>query len=156
VPLRNHSEILSFTVTVTTGYDRSLTGLGNDRADLVSGQPVRSSTACGSAINCISWFNPAAFSGPNNAGGSYIADRTFGNVGKSVLRGPGSVGFDAGMSKNFTLHESWKLQFRGEFFNAINHVNPSNPNTTLNSAQFGKITGVGAPRVGQLALKLTF
>jgi hypothetical protein len=143
-------------LTVTTGYDRSLTGLGNDRADLISGQPVSSSTVCGTAINCISWFSPAAFSGPKNAGGSYIADGTFGNVGKGALRGPGSVGFDAGISKNFTLHESWKLQFRGEFFNAINHVHPNNPNTMLNSAQFGEITGVGAPRVGQLALKLTF
>jgi hypothetical protein len=36
------------------------------------------------------------------------------------------------------------------------HVNPSNPNTALNSAQFGKITGVGTPRVGQVAVKLTF
>jgi hypothetical protein len=72
------------------------------------------------------------------------------------LRGPGSIGFDAGLSKNFTLHESWKLQFRSEFFNVMNHVNPNNPNTALNSAQFGRITGVGTPRVGQLALKLTF
>jgi len=143
-------------MTVTAGYDRSLTGLNNDRADLVAGQNVRSASVCGVTLNCISWLNPAAFSGPKNAGGSYIADGNFGNVGKGALRGPGSVNFDAGMSKNFTLHENWKLQFRGEFFNAMNHVNPNNPNTTLNSAQFGKITGVGAPRVGQLALKLSF
>jgi hypothetical protein len=143
-------------MTVTAGYDRSLTGLNNDRADLVAGQNVRSASVCGVTLNCISWLNPAAFSGPKNAGGSYIVDGNFGNVGKGALRGPGSVNFDAGMSKNFTLHENWKLQFRGEFFNAMNHVNPNSPNTTLNSAQFGKITGVGAPRVGQLALKLSF
>jgi len=143
-------------LTVTAGYDRSLTGLNNDRADLISGQDVRSSTVCGTAINCISWFNPAAFSGPKNAGGSFIADGAFGNVGKGALRGPGSVSFDAGMSKNFTLHESWKLQFRGEFFNAINHANPNNPNAAINSAQFGKIIAVGAPRVGQLGIKLMF
>jgi hypothetical protein len=143
-------------LSVTAGYDRSLTGLGNDRANLVAGQPVYQSTVCGAAINCISWLNPAAFSGPKNAGGAYIADGTFGNVGKGALRGPGSIGTDAGLSKNFTLHESWKLQVRGEFFNAINHVNPSNPNTALNNAQFGRITGVGSPRVGQVALKLAF
>jgi hypothetical protein len=143
-------------LNVTAGYDRSLTGLGADRATLVSPQSVYDSTVCGAAINCISWLNPAAFSGPKNAGGSFIGDGTFGNVGKDSLRGPGSFGFDAGLSKNFTLHENWKLQFRGEFFNALNHVNPSNPNTALNSAQFGRITGVGTPRVGQLALKLTF
>ncbi len=143
-------------MTVTAGFDRSLTALTNDRADVISGQPVRSSTVCGAAVNCISWFNPAAFSGPKNAGGSFVADGNFGNVGKGALRGPGLVNFDAGLSKNFTLHESWKLQFRGEFFNAINHVNPNNPNATLNSPQFGKITAVGAARVGQLALKLMF
>jgi hypothetical protein len=143
-------------LTVTAGYDRSLTGLGNDRANLVLGQPVYQSNVCGTTLDCKSWLNPSAFSGPKNAGGSYIGDGTFGNVGKGLLRGPGSELFDAGLSKNFTLHESWKLQLRGEFFNALNHVNPNDPNTSLNSAQFGRITGVGSPRVGQLALKLTF
>jgi Carboxypeptidase regulatory-like domain/TonB-dependent Receptor Plug Domain len=143
-------------LSVTAGYDRSLTGLGNDRANLVLGQSVYNSNVCGATFNCISWLNPAAFSGPKNAGGSYIADGNFGNVGKGALRGPGSIVFDAGLSKNFTLHESWKVQLRGEFFNAMNHVNPNNPNTAVNNAQFGKITGVGTPRVGQLALKLTF
>jgi hypothetical protein len=143
-------------LTVTAGYDRSLTGLGHDRADYVPSQPVRSLTTCNGAVNCISWVNPAAFSAPKSAGGSYIGDGTFGDVGKGALRGPGSIGFDVGMSKNFTLRESLKLQFRGEFFNATNHANPNDPVTMLNSAQFGRITGVGAPRVGQLALKLTF
>src|SRR5581483_9094451 len=141
-------------LTVTAGYDRSLTGLGNDRTNLVAGQDLYQSSVCGASINCISWLNPAAFTGPKNAGGSYVADGLFGNLGKGALRGPGSINFDAGLSKNFTLYESVKLQLRGEFFNAINHLNPNDPNATLNSAQFGKITGAGSSRVGQLALKL--
>ena len=83
-------------------------------------------------------------------------DGTFGTLGKGALRGPGSVTFDVGISKNFKLTESWKLQLRGEFFNAMNHVNPGNPNTNLSAAQFGKITGVDSPRVGQVALKVSF
>lgn len=137
-------------LTILAGYDRSLTGLGNDRADLVPGQPVYRSTVCGTSVNCISFLNPAAFSIPAKA------DGTFGNLGKDALRGPGSIGFDAGLSKNFSLAERAKLQFRGEFFNVLNHPNPNNPGTTVNNPGFGKITGMGEPRIGQVALKLTF
>ena len=143
-------------LTVTAGFDRSLTGLNADRADLVAGQPIYNSTVCGNALNCISWLNPAAFSGPRNSRGTLTGDGTFGNLGKGALRGPGSAVLDAGISKNFTIAEHVKLQLRGEFFNATNHVNPSNPNLNLSAAQFGRITGVDAPRIGQVALKLSF
>jgi hypothetical protein len=143
-------------MTVTAGFDRSLTGLNADRADLVGGQPVYESNVCGGAYNCVSWLNPAAFSGPRNSRGALTGDGTFGNLGKNILRGPGSVNFDAGISKNFELAEHWKLQLRGEFFNALNHVNPGNPNLNLSAAQFGRITGADSPRIGQLALKLSF
>jgi hypothetical protein len=143
-------------LTVTTGFDRSLTGLGADRADLLLGQSVYNSNVCGGAFDCVSWLNPAAFSGPKNSRGVYTGDGTFGDLGKGALRGPGSVTFDASISKNFKLTESWKVQLRGEFFNAMNHVNPSDPNTNLSAAQFGKITGVDSPRVGQVALKVSF
>ena len=33
---------------------------------------------------------------------------------------------------------------------------PGNPGTAVNNPAFGKITGVDNPRIGQLALKLTF
>jgi hypothetical protein len=39
-------------------------------------------------------------------------------------------------------------------FNAFNQVNFSNPNTTANSANFGRITAADTPRIGQVALKL--
>jgi hypothetical protein len=72
---------------LTAGYDRSLTGLNNDRADLVSSQPVYQSTVCGSAINCISWLNPAAFSGPRNAGGALLANGTLGKYRQGRAQG---------------------------------------------------------------------
>ena len=103
-------------LTVTAGYDRSLTALGNDRANLLSSQSLYNSTVCGTQLHCISWFNPGDFSIPAKPDGN------FGNVGKGALRGPGSIGFDAGLSKNFSLTERVNLQFRGEFFNVLNHV----------------------------------
>ena len=47
-----------------------------------------------------------------------------------------------------------RLQLRGELFNAFNQVNFNNPNTTVSSSTFGRITGAGAGRVIQLAAKM--
>jgi hypothetical protein len=54
-------------------------------------------------------------------------------------------------------HEKSSLQFRAELFNALNHPQFANPDTTFGSPTFGVIssTAVNA-RVGQLALKLAF
>jgi hypothetical protein len=48
-----------------------------------------------------------------------------------------------------------KFQFRSEFFNVLNRVNLSNPNTTVGSSM-GRITGAGSARVLQFALKVLF
>ncbi len=57
---------------------------------------------------------------------------------------------------NWPIEKS-SLQFRAEFFNALNHPQFANPDTNFASPTFGVIssTAVNA-RVGQLALKLTF
>jgi hypothetical protein len=93
----------------------------------------------------------------------------FGNVGKGSARFPGFYAWDIGLSKSFLLTERWKLQFRAEFFNAFNRVNFLDDEGTVNSfARFSMTNGVltnrlfgglqvgGAPRIGQLALKVLF
>jgi hypothetical protein len=53
--------------------------------------------------------------------------------------------------------EGSSLQFRAEFFNALNHPQFSNPNSIYGSSAFGIISGTSVnPRVGQLAVKLIF
>ncbi|HMD15790.1 MAG TPA: TonB-dependent receptor [Terriglobales bacterium] len=93
------------------------------------------------------------------------ADRTYG-VGRNVLRGPTLTNLDIALAKTTSLTERYKLEFRAEFFNALNHPEFAQP-TLLNGAAniesptFGQITTTGTfrgatPRIGQFALRLTF
>ena len=81
---------------------------------------------------------------------------SYGNVPKGAISGPAQAKTDIAVSRFFTLpgRESVRLQFRGELFNAFNQVNFKNPNTSANSANFGRILEAEAPRIGQVALKL--
>jgi hypothetical protein len=47
-----------------------------------------------------------------------------------------------------------RLQFRGEFFNAFNQVNFSQPEGRAQSGSFGRILSADPGRVAQLALKV--
>ena len=64
------------------------------------------------------------------------------------LAQPNLVNFDMGFFKNIPIHERWRLQFRGEFFNIFNQVNFSDPVTTANAAVFGSIKTANDPSVG--------
>jgi len=81
---------------------------------------------------------------------------TFGNVGKDSVIGPGLVTWDMGIFKNFPFREHGKVQFRAEFFNALNRANFSNPSSSVSAGAFGSISGANDPRIGQLAMKVVF
>jgi outer membrane receptor protein involved in Fe transport len=82
---------------------------------------------------------------------------TFGNTGRNVLIGPGVETWDLGVDKDFRLTERFGLQFRSEFFNALNHPNFGLPNASIGSAAAGTITTVlGNARQVQFALRLHF
>lgn len=49
--------------------------------------------------------------------------RTQGNMGRNIFRGPTFKNWDFSLSKIWKLNERAKLQFRGEFFNILNHTN---------------------------------
>jgi len=59
----------------------------------------------------------------------------------SYIRADGVNNFDLSLFKNFHLTEQFRMQFRAESFNAFNHVQFANPNTTVNSTALGTITG---------------
>lgn len=94
------------------------------------------------------WFNTAAFVFPG--------DGVLGNSPRSVGQGPGSVGLDLSLLKDFAFRERVKLQFRGEFFSILNRPNFGLPNGARGSAAFGTIASAGGARQVQLGLRLTF
>jgi hypothetical protein len=103
-------------------------------------------------------FNTCAFATNTTLG-------TFGNAGRNIIQGPGYQNWDISLFKNFPLNERSRFEFRAEFFNAFNHLNPefSNPNTigeniaTENgSSGFGFAQAARDPRFIQFALKFYF
>jgi hypothetical protein len=94
------------------------------------------------------WFNTNAFAAP--------ADYMFGTSGIGILDGPSSHIVNLALMKKFPFGEKRYVQFRWEAFNAFNHVNLDNPNTTINRSSTGQIFSAGEARVMQLALKVVF
>src|SRR5207253_1814790 len=82
-----------------------------------------------------------------------------GNLPRRSLRGPAFANFDLSMFKKFPVHplgESSELQFRAEFYNALNQVQFNNPTANINSGSFGTISSARDARIGQLGLKFVF
>jgi hypothetical protein len=134
------------TFSASAGIDQSMTGNGADRADSTRDWRLPSDRSKNDQI--LRWFDPAAFALPREG--------TFGNSGRNILSGPRSINVDWGLFKQIPVREGHNLQFRTEFFNLFNHANLGLPNNNLQSPQFGRITGAGAPRIIQFALKYVF
>lgn len=81
---------------------------------------------------------------------------TFGDSGRNIIEIPGINNFDVSMNKNFRLSEGLRLQFRAEFFNALNHAQFNAPDTNVQSQFFGQIRSARDARISQLALKLVW
>src|SRR6266700_1492245 len=142
--------------SIMGGTDGALTGIKQDRADIV-GNPFSGTCSNGYSVGSIGCaFNNTAF--VVNAPG------TFGTSGRNTITGPGFTSFDAGISRQFRVREGQSLMVRFEAFNLLNHPNFANPgaagssgNSNPSSTAFGTITALsGPPRVLQLAGKYTF
>ncbi|MDP9053241.1 MAG: TonB-dependent receptor [Acidobacteriota bacterium] len=138
---------------VYTGYDRA--GLGPivnySRPNYVYGcDPY----AGAKTVN--QWFNPNCYT---------LQDiGTLGNTGRNSLRGPGYFNMDVSLLKDTRITEQFKLQFRAEFFNVLNHENFALPGSFLFSSagrigtagQITQTSGNSNPRQIQFGLKLNF
>jgi hypothetical protein len=182
-----------------TGDDISLTGEGSDRwdffgnpKDFSSGPKAipffagASNASCAAKALTLDGGNPA---GPistslGNLGcyakGNSImippAVGTFGTMSRNFFRDSGFRNLDLSVSKNWKFGERFTAQFRGEFFNVLNHPNFANPAganvaygfndpsagnfgcgcATPDVAAANPVVGSGGPRAIQLGLKLLF
>jgi len=129
------------------GYDPSNTGSqGLTRTDRVCNGNLPSGQR---SVNL--WFDTSCFPLPSGF--------AFGNSGKNVLVGPGMVDGDMSLRKLFAVTERFRLEFRGELFNAFNHPIFAQPDNYITDGPgaTGVITSTAAVnRQIQLALKLLF
>jgi hypothetical protein len=96
------------------------------------------------------WFNPAAFSEPQQPFRQ-------GTAGRNSLRGPSLWESDLSLSKNLLLSERYKLELRADAFNVFNHANLANPNNQIDSSGAGQITAIQVPmRQMQFGLHFQF
>jgi hypothetical protein len=132
-------------LTLTSGLDNSLTGIGGDTPDVVGSYYIPNQSRTASISH---WFNQTSFV-QNKIG-------TFGTLGHNALRAPGYVDVDVNLQKNFKIAERYGAEFRSSFYNVFNHANLGAPTTVLTSANFGKITSSSDPRVLEFGLRVTF
>lgn len=145
-------------LNITTGTDRSGTGIRADRPNLV-GDPF-DGIEQPSGSTSRRFFNPAAFATPDLG--------TYGNLARNAYYGPGFKTVDLSIFKTTKLSGGVSLQLRCEIFNLFNFTNWANPGVNQSSStSFGLITntrnagsapgiGAGEPRNVQLAAKILF
>lgn len=85
----------------------------------------------------------------------------FGNSGIGILHGPNTVNLSAGLAKTIAVTERVKVKVEGTFTNVLNHVNLADPNLSIDSSSFGKITAArdydfGGSRTGQVSARIEF
>jgi hypothetical protein len=135
-----------FPRTAYVGTDRSNTGGGQDRPNVVAGQDPNLPS---DERTVARWFNTGAF--------TLNAPGTFGDAGRNTFFGPGITNVDASIIRNFRLLRTRTIQFRLEAFNALNNPIWDEPNTTLTNPLYGSITNTRKPmRELQIGLKFVF
>src|SRR5262249_47921090 len=89
-------------LSVTSGRDNSLTGIGLDRPNVAGNSLLKTPTL-------TRYFNTAAFT-QNQAG-------QFGNSGRNSIVGPNQFNIDFGLSRRVKVQEAKSIEIRSEFFN---------------------------------------
>ena len=97
------------------------------------------------------WFDTSAFGQPTGV--------RFGTTGRNQFRGPGGYNVDFSLFRSFPLGGTRRLEARMEAGNILNHGVYGNPNGSLTSGTFGRITGINGSypeRQIRLGLRVSF
>ena len=124
-------------------------------ANVVDGQKLYAHTG---PHGIKQFLNPGAFVNPDPV--TTIGQTDYSPLGGAPTQahGPGFTNLDFSMFKRFRTSDTTNLEFRGEFFNFLNHPNFANSFATLDfkndPANFARINATrGTARQVQLALK---
>lgn len=79
-----------------------------------------------------------------------------GNMSPSYLQGPGSFRFDVNLIKKLALREHKEIEIRADAINVLNTPQWGNPNTNINSTDFGRITSADGNRIIALQVRVSF
>jgi hypothetical protein len=94
------------------------------------------------------YYDPASFAQPG---------RAWGNTGRNFLRGPSVWNLDLGLFRGFTFMNRYRVEFRAQATNVLNHTRWGNPVTGFTDPNFMRIrTLAGDPRRVQLGLRFQF
>lgn len=135
----------------------SYVGWWGGRANQVPGASVYAGQQSShNIIGGVQWFNPSAFAAPQ--------PWTWGNSARDSVFGPGFWDWDISALKNFKITERVQFQLRGDFLDAFNHFNLSNPSATIADTRdggppiltAGKIFGGSGNRIIQVGARLSF
>jgi hypothetical protein len=94
------------------------------------------------------WFDTSVYQQP--------AYGFFGDSANGEIRGPGYTSANFSLDKTFAIVERFKMQFRAEAFNVLNHPNFSAVDTGVGDGSYGQVTSARDPRILEFALKMTF
>jgi hypothetical protein len=147
-------------LTIADTNSTNVFGITEDRAQL-SGKCSRRELVTGGTVQSKlnQYFNESCFTTPPIIGADGIGT-DFGNSATGIVNGPAQANLDIAISRTVPVNwpiENSAIQFRAEFFNALNHPQFANPDTNFASPTFGVISSTSVnPRVGQVAIKLTF
>jgi len=149
----------SHILTVQTGFPLTVVS-STDFSNTSSPDPKPDRTCSGNGSRSISNFlNASCFTTAALQSAFQAGTPRFGNSGRGILGGPHYVDLDFALIKDTAITERVKTQLRGEFFNTLNTPTFGDPNTSIQSTAFGKITGIRSGSIArqvQLALKIIF
>jgi hypothetical protein len=105
-------------------------------------------TAGGGTLN--RWFNTDAFSS------DFAPGQVYGTASRYSIPGPGTLTFDASLSKTIRMGEMRNLELRGTADNVLNTVQYAGVDTSLGSNTYGQVTSAAQMRTFVLMARFRY
>jgi hypothetical protein len=139
------------TISMSTGSFLTVSAGGASGANKGGGNRANATGLPAMVIptNEPNWlFNENAFTTP--------LPGTWGDSGRDVIRGPAQISVNGSANRTFRFGERLRMTFNMQANNVLNSVVVTGWGTSMTSANFGQVTGVGAMRTVSSGLRVNF